>query len=57
MRRDDSLQFVTLQDDSVRYVVIPTIVIEADDDNLLISFQWLGFGFGIHFAKVEGEDK
>lgn len=48
-----SNKFVELefQDDYVRYVMIPTIVIEADDNILHIAIEWLKWSFGFAIVR------
>lgn len=39
------------QDDYVRYVMIPTIVIEADDNILHIAIEWFKWSFGFAIVR------
>lgn len=38
-------------EDSVRYVVFPTIVVEADDEKMFVGIEWMKWGMGITFIK------
>ena len=38
-------------EDYVRYTLIPTIVIQADDNKMYIGVEWLSWGFGFTIFK------
>ena len=39
------------KNDFVRYYIIPTIIVSANDTVLTIEFKWWSFGFGFMIMK------